>query len=328
MATFSDASFDAVAYSANRPTYPPELYTFIAERTRPLRDAGPTVCVDVGCGPGISSFPFLDHFDQVIGIEPGQGMVETAQALRSQRNEGEQARIRFEQGTAEQLSKIVRADHSVDLVVACTSAHWFQDPAEVYREIARVLKPSASFFFFSYSTLHFPDRPELEALVGPLSAETLGPFWSEPGHTISETLLAQYPLPYASSFPNSKINENNESGSEAFTNAFDPKTFSRSFSLLSNDESRIPTLLSNEEHIEHVRVELSDRVKLTRWWTLEQVKNLVNTWSGSHDWNQAHLGRDCAKEFCRKLEAAGWSDDEHEEQVMWEIGCLQGRTRA
>lgn len=42
-----------------------------------------------------------------------------ARDLLSRRPEADQARMRFEVGTAEDLSGIIKEDHSVDLVVAC-----------------------------------------------------------------------------------------------------------------------------------------------------------------------------------------------------------------
>ncbi|GAA5906646.1 class I SAM-dependent methyltransferase [Sporobolomyces salmoneus] len=322
MASFSEQSFDAQGYSSNRPSYPPALYSYIADCTRSPASSSdsPRTVVDLGCGPGLSSFGFLDHFDSVIGVEPGEGMVQVAREILQQQPKDVQERMRFEQGTAEDLSLIVKEDASVDLVVACTSAHWFKDPLAVYRELARVLKPNGSFFFFTvqtYSTLHFPHKPEFESLLPQFSDEILGPYWSEPGHRISETLLAAYPLPYASNFPDHGVD---------VTARFDPDTFKRSFFLVSK-ETPLPPLIPKEVEREGLEVDRFDNDPsrmLRRIWGLEEVKNLLNTWSASHSWNQAHPGRDCAGEFVERLKEAGWREGE-EHEVVWEIGTLYGR---
>ncbi|GAA5956136.1 hypothetical protein JCM3765_005462 [Sporobolomyces pararoseus] len=328
MASFSETSFDAAGYSSNRPSYPPALYSYIANCTRPVSSiessVTPRVCVDLGCGPGLSTFGFLSsefNFDLVIGVEPGEGMVKVANRLLQDRksSEGEQVggnRIKFQQGTAEDLSSIISKDETVDLVVACTSAHWFKDQLKVYQEIARVLKPSGSFFFFTYSTLHFPTKPEFESLVREFNNDILGPYWSEPGHKLSETLLAQYPLPFESNFPQHLD----------ITLKFDSKSFVRSF-FLKSKETLLPELVKEEEGLIKVERFDNDQTRmLRRVWDLEKVKNLLGTWSASHSWNQKHPGRNCAAEFVEKLKEAGWKEGE-EYEVVWEIGTLYGRKK-
>ncbi|GAA5997774.1 hypothetical protein JCM5350_003052 [Sporobolomyces pararoseus] len=325
MASFSETSFDAAGYSSSRPSYPPAFYSYIANCTRPTEPSSsslPRVCVDLGCGPGLSTVGFLSsefNFDQIIGIEPGQGMVKVANSLLEQQPEEVKKRIKFEQGTAEDLSLIIPENESVDLVVACTSAHWFKDQLRVYKEISRILKPGGSFFFFTYSIPHFPTKPEFESLLPEFNYQTLGPYWSEPGHKISETLLAQYPLPYFSNFPNHP----------EITREFDPESFSRSFFLVSK-ESKLPELIETEVREEKgLKIERFDNDEermLRRKWDLEKVKNLLATWSAAHTWNEKHPGRDCASEFAEKLKKAGWKDGE-EYEVVWEIGSLYGRKK-
>ncbi|GAA5879007.1 hypothetical protein JCM16303_001264 [Sporobolomyces ruberrimus] len=321
MSAFASDSFDAEAYSSKRPAYPRALYDYIDGCTRSPSSASPRTCVDLGCGPGLSTFPFLEYFDKVIGIEPGQGMVKLARDLLSRRPEADQARMRFQVGTAEDLSGIVKEDHSVDLVVACTSAHWFKDPLAVYREISRILKPSGSFFFFTYSTLHFPNHPEFERLLPDFNDGILGPYWSEPGHKLSETLLAQYPLPFPSNFSKS------ENEAQAITGRFDSTSFERSF-FLCDSTTPLPSLrLQDEEkQVKINRFDNDSSRMIRRQWNLGQVEDLLNTWSGSHSWNRDHPGRDCAKEFGDKLREAGWEDG-REYEVVWEVGCLFGKTR-
>ena len=121
MSTFSKAGFDAVKYAASRPSYPPQLYTHILSHHGPSPAAPrPVTLVDLGCGPGLSTFEFVAGFDKVVGVDPGAGMVAAARGILAERREGGFAKdkeVSFEQGKGEDLKAIV-GDEKVDLVVA------------------------------------------------------------------------------------------------------------------------------------------------------------------------------------------------------------------
>lgn len=131
MAQFSKRSFDAVAYAASRPTYPPQLYERVVSFAKsPAAAAGSShlnkksLVLDLGCGPGLSSFAFVSSFDRVVGLDPSQGMVEAARGVLKQKVDsgevdlqGGKREVSFAQGKGEDLRGIVE-DASVDLVVA------------------------------------------------------------------------------------------------------------------------------------------------------------------------------------------------------------------
>jgi hypothetical protein len=81
-----------------------------------------------------------------------------------------------------------------------------------------------------------------------------------------------------------------------------------------------------DERLRVKRYDNDQERMLRRVWGLEEVKNLLNTWSGASDWNADHPGRNCAGEFVEKLKEAGWKDGE-EHEVVWEIGALFGRKK-
>lgn len=91
-----------------------------------LSPKGSRTVLDLGCGPGLSSIPLLEHFDRVIGLDPSTGMIDAAQQ-RLEQLKLENAKlfvnktVTFEQGFAEDLSKLEA--ESVDLVIAgaCSS---------------------------------------------------------------------------------------------------------------------------------------------------------------------------------------------------------------
>ena len=53
MAAFAKGAYDAVAYSAFRPVYPPKLFNTLWAFHRPRGQW--TRAVDLGCGTGVSS---------------------------------------------------------------------------------------------------------------------------------------------------------------------------------------------------------------------------------------------------------------------------------
>lgn len=121
MSTFSKAGFDAIKYAACRPSYPPQLYAHILNHHGPAPTSPrPTTLLDLGCGPGLSTFEFVEGFDRVVGLDPGAGMVKAARDILGERRAGgfaEGKEVRFEQGKGEELSGIVGVGE-VDLVVA------------------------------------------------------------------------------------------------------------------------------------------------------------------------------------------------------------------
>ena len=124
---------DRVAhYVRSRPGYPADLI--------PALQADPGLApdwtvADVGSGTGLSTVPFLDHGNAVLGIEPNAAMRAAAGRLL----EGHPG-FQSVDGTAEATGL---ADHAVDLVVAAQAFHWFR-PDDARLEFARILRPGGS----------------------------------------------------------------------------------------------------------------------------------------------------------------------------------------
>jgi len=120
----------ADAYARGRPGYPEAL----VERIVGAASLPPgAVVVDLGCGTGLSSAPFLRAGLRVIGIEPNAAMRAHAAARWS-------AHPGFSVHDA-------RAEHTglaaacADLVIAAQAFHWFDVPA-TRRETLRILRPN------------------------------------------------------------------------------------------------------------------------------------------------------------------------------------------
>ncbi len=126
VARFTDRVENYVKY---RPSYPREAIEFL-ELEFGL-SASMTIA-DIGCGTGISSKPFLENGNRVIGVEPNE-------AMRAAAKEFLAAYPRFEiidgRSDATNLD-----DESVDAIVAAQAFHWF-DPEPARAEFRRILKP-------------------------------------------------------------------------------------------------------------------------------------------------------------------------------------------
>ena len=135
---FSDRVADYVRY---RPSYPPEIVTFLHETC----GIGPGALVaDVGAGTGISTKMFLEAGHPVLAVEPNPDMLDAATRWLSGH-----AGFLAVAGTAEATTL---DDASVDLVIAAQAFHWF-DPPSASREFARILRPGGLVALFWNSRL-------------------------------------------------------------------------------------------------------------------------------------------------------------------------------
>jgi SAM-dependent methyltransferase len=116
-------------YIRFRPRYPDTLLPLLQNE---LNLTPESTIADIGCGPGISSEPFLRNGNKVYGVEPNEPM-----RLAAQRLLADFPRFRAINGTAE---AITLPDHWVDLITAMQAFHWF-DREKTRNEFLRILKP-------------------------------------------------------------------------------------------------------------------------------------------------------------------------------------------
>ena len=111
-------AFDATSYFAHRPRYTPSFFNaHFAYHSLDARAQWDTA-VDLGCGPGTSSWGLSKRFKRVVGLDPSEDMVRVAQSVRPQEDLGldplpEGHCVEFKQGSD---AKIPLPDASVDLV--------------------------------------------------------------------------------------------------------------------------------------------------------------------------------------------------------------------
>ena len=133
-------------YADVRPDYHASVYDFVLQHTRP----GPSrLAVDLGCGPGNVARSLAPHFARVVGIDPADGMLETARQIsRDTQN------VVYRQGTASDFDLAIadagdstdadaESSSLIDLVAAGNAAHWF-DMASFWPLAARAVRPGGT----------------------------------------------------------------------------------------------------------------------------------------------------------------------------------------
>jgi len=149
----------AQSYAAFRPTYPAELFKFVAS-IAPARH-----CVwECGAGSGQATIGLAAHFDRVIATD-----VSAEQLSRAPEN----AKVGYIVASAE---RVPIASDSVDLVAVAQAMHWF-DFERFYAECRRVARKEAVLVAWTYGS------PSMDREVGVALRDfmygpnAIGPYW-------------------------------------------------------------------------------------------------------------------------------------------------------
>ena len=126
-------SINADLYHSYRPTYPPELYAFIASLVRDRKLAW-----DCATGSGQAAFGLADFFDKVVATD-----LIPEQLAHSRKKPNIEYFVSDEENPSLQ-------NGSVDLVSAATAIHWL-DNEKFFREAKRVLKPGGIIAVWGYT---------------------------------------------------------------------------------------------------------------------------------------------------------------------------------
>jgi SAM-dependent methyltransferase len=155
----------AVEYAKFRPTYPPALFTWLAEQS-PSRLLG----VDLGTGNGQAAISLVELFDRVIAIDASEEQLVHAPP---------HPRVEYRRATAE---KTGLRDRSADLLLAAQSFHWFKQD-EFFAEVNRVLCKGGLLALSSYQLPVI--GPAVDRVVFELYHDQLGKYW-EPERRLVE----------------------------------------------------------------------------------------------------------------------------------------------
>jgi SAM-dependent methyltransferase len=147
----------ADAYSRHRPTYPAELYAWLAGLVE-WHD----VAWDCGTGSGQAAVGLADRFEHVVATDASP-----QQIRRARRHPG----VSYVVAAAETPPL---AHHAVALVTVAQAVHWF-DLEAFYAEVRRVGRPGGILAVWTYSV--FTVDPDVDDVVGWYYRDIVGPYW-------------------------------------------------------------------------------------------------------------------------------------------------------
>jgi ubiquinone/menaquinone biosynthesis C-methylase UbiE len=159
-------SKQAFGYSRYRPTYPGELFEYLASLC-----AGHDTAWDCGAGSGQAAVQLADFFQTVIATDPSKKQIANAIPHTA---------ITYRVARAED-NQIPAA--SVDLITVAQAVHWF-DFDKFYVEARRVLKPGGVIAVWSYSLLEV--SPEIDRVIRDLYVNVVGSYWPPERRWIDE----------------------------------------------------------------------------------------------------------------------------------------------
>ncbi|MBK8118919.1 MAG: class I SAM-dependent methyltransferase [Sulfuritalea sp.] len=157
-------SAHAADYAKARPSYPPELFTWLAQQC-PTHD----LAWDCATGNGQAALALTKHFKQVHATDL------SAEQLAQTKPH---PRIDYRAAPAEASGL---ADNSCDLVTVAQALHWFCSDS-FYTEVKRVLKPDGVFAAWTYGLLR--GEPELDAMVQDFHTNLVGRYWPAERHWV------------------------------------------------------------------------------------------------------------------------------------------------
>ncbi len=179
MSTSFTDHFAAVAthYADSRPTYPPELFDWLAAQC-----AGHSLVWDCGTGSGQAAVALASFFDHVFATDASPSQLAQAQP---------HSKVHYRHAPAEDSGL---EEQSVDLVTVAQALHWFDFP-KFFAEVLRVLKPGGLFAAWSYGRLDVVDAA-VNAVVQDFYQTDISPFWPPERHHVETSYrLIECPLP-------------------------------------------------------------------------------------------------------------------------------------
>lgn len=144
-------------YTRYRPTYPAELFAWLAQQV-----PAHVLAWDCATGNGQAALGLAAHFEAVIATDASANQITSATAHPC---------VRYAVAPAEGSGI---AAHSVDLITVGQALHWFDFP-RFYAEAARVLKPKGVLAAWSYGLMQV--SPAVDAAVWRLYEPIVGPCW-------------------------------------------------------------------------------------------------------------------------------------------------------
>jgi SAM-dependent methyltransferase len=168
---FSDQS---AAYAQHRPTYPDDLFQFLADQCDKH-----ALALDCATGNGQAAIGLASHFDRVVATDAS-----AAQVAAAIPNDGVEYRVARAEDNG-------LPDHSVDLLAVGQALHWF-DFGLFFAEAERTIRPGGLLATWCYGLCLVSE--DIDRVVDRLYAEIVEDFWP-PERRIVENAYADIRYP-------------------------------------------------------------------------------------------------------------------------------------
>lgn len=156
--TFRDHfSGDSDKYRKYRPSYPDELFQYLASIS-PSTD----IAWDCATGSGQAAIQLAKYFSSVIATDASRQQIQHAESAKN---------VIYKVAQAENTSLL---SGSTDLVTVAQALHWF-DYEQFFSEVKRVLKDGGVIAVWSYNLLTL--TPELDEIIKELYQSVVGGYW-------------------------------------------------------------------------------------------------------------------------------------------------------
>ena len=163
-------------YARFRPTYPEDLFGYLASLTEEHSCAW-----DCGTGNGQAAIALAHYYDRVIGTDPSADQIAHARP---------HPKVEYRIAPAEDSA--ISAER-VALIVVAQALHWF-DLDKFYAEVQRVAKPSGSIIaVWCYGLMEI--TPAVDQIISRYYHNVIGKYW-EPERQLVEQGYRGIPFPF------------------------------------------------------------------------------------------------------------------------------------
>lgn len=169
----------ASTYAAHRPTYPPELFSWLASLTPEH-----SLAWDCATGTGQAATALAAHYSRVHATDASESQVNAATPSKN---------ITYLAAPADASGL---PDHSTDIVTVAQALHWFNLDS-FYSEVRRVLKPGGVIAVWTYGvfTVKGDENEAIRQLLDHFYYKTVWDYWpAERRHV--ENGYADLPFPF------------------------------------------------------------------------------------------------------------------------------------
>ncbi|KAK6127220.1 hypothetical protein DH2020_039019 [Rehmannia glutinosa] len=164
----------AKQYFVGRPSYPQELFHFIASKT-PSHD----LAWDVGTGSGQAAISLANIYKNVIATDTSPKQLEFAAKLPNIKYKCTSPNM-----SMSELQQNIGSESSVDLVTIAQAMHWFDLP-KFYQQVKWVLKkPNGVIAAWCYTVPEV--NPSVDSLFQRFYTIDAGPYWESPRRFVDE----------------------------------------------------------------------------------------------------------------------------------------------